>query len=128
MLNSQAASNWLFYTFYDADFLNSGWNKTTNRTEANPFTAVKAWRWQQCTELGWFKTANTMYPLTSLVIDDAWWSTYCKRLFGDQIKPLDTTNAANRYGQLNLQAKNVLFVSETYDPYSDISLQTPNAQ
>jgi len=83
MVNAQAAHNYIFYTFYDADFLNSGFNKTTNITHANPYTAVKAWRWQQCTELGWFKTPNTVYPLTSLVIDEAWWSSYCKRVFGE---------------------------------------------
>jgi len=44
-VNLQSSSNYIFYTFYDADFLNSGWNKTTNITHENPYTAVKAWRW-----------------------------------------------------------------------------------
>jgi len=97
------------YLNYDAKYLNE-----VSGANASP---VKAWRWQQCTELGWFKTANQFYPLTSDIINEEWWSDYCKRIFGDQIKPLDTSIAAFRYGQRDLVAKNVIFVSETLDPF-----------
>jgi len=39
---------------------------------------------------------------------------------------LNTAIAANLYGQLNLQAKNVLFVTETLNPYGDLAFNNPN--
>ena len=39
------------------------------------------------------------------------------RIFGDQIKPLDVNIANNLYGGRDLIAKNVIFVSETLDPF-----------
>lgn len=63
-----------------------------------------------------------------MVIDEAWWEDYCIRIFGGEIRPLNTNIAANLYGQLNLDAKDVLFVTETYNPYSDLTITTPSAQ
>lgn len=108
LLNAGTKYN-VSYLNYDAKWLNE-----VSGANASP---VKAWRWQQCTELGWFKTANDFYPLTSSTLNEEWWLDYCKRIFGDQIKRLDTSIAAFRYGQRDVVAKNVVFVSETLDPF-----------
>lgn len=77
---------------------------------------ARVWRYQQCTELGWFNTPHPDYPYSSTILTKETYADYCKRIFGDDVPALNITKTA-QYNQLDIKAENVLLVSQTLDPW-----------
>jgi len=54
----------------------------------------KFWRYQQCTELGWFNAPLPDYPYSSKILTKEAYADYCRRIFGDDVPALDITKSA----------------------------------
>jgi ABC-type glucose/galactose transport system permease subunit len=81
-----------------------------------------SWRWQQCTELGWFQVPNlTTYPLMSSSITEEFWTQFCKNIFGPET---ELKINPGTYGQLSLKAENVYLTTQTLDPWQELEIKT----
>ena len=77
----------------------------------------RQWTWQYCTEFGWFQVPNPDHPMRSQKIASKYWLPFCQSLFGADLKEPNIQYYLDKYGGLNLKAKNLVLVNNIEDPW-----------
>ncbi|RUP51801.1 serine carboxypeptidase S28-domain-containing protein [Jimgerdemannia flammicorona] len=108
---------------------------TTHNPESSMYTDVtspyRAWTYQTCTEYGYWEDAAPKghTSLLSRKFDINWFQRQCHLTFGEQsITSLANVEDFNRrYGGWNVKLTRTIWVDGEWDPWRELSVQSPNA-
>lgn len=95
---------------YDRNALKAG-------TKVNFNDNMRQWTWQYCTEFAWFQTPFADHPMRSKLVALDQWVPYCQAIFGAEIGNPKVAETNTKYGGLDTDAKNVIFVNAIEDPW-----------